>query len=118
MLLTTRTTYKPGIKSDDIVKELDAILADIKQKGVTEKELADAKVSFRSEYFDQLESTFGKAHLLSSFALFRDNPALINTALEPFEAVTLAQVKAVAQKYFVPENRTIIDRVPEPKGGQ
>jgi predicted Zn-dependent peptidase len=118
MLLTTRTTYKPGNKGDDVVKELDAILADIKQKGVTEKELADAKVRFRSNYFDQLESTFGKAHLLSSFALFRDNPALINTALEPFEAVTLAQVKAVAQKYFVPENRTIIDRVPEPKGGK
>ena len=116
--MTTRTTYKPGHTADEVVREMDAVIAEITSKGVTEKELADAKVRFRSSYFDQLESTFGKAHLLSSFALFRDNPALINTALEPFEAVTLAQVKAVAQKYFVPENRTIIDRVPEPKGGK
>ena len=116
MIMTTRTTYKSGHTGDDIVKEMDAVLAEIVQNGVTEKELADAKVRYRSNYYNQLESTFGKAHLLSSLALFRDDPKAINTALTPFEGVTVAQIKSVAKKYFVPENRTVIDRVPEPKG--
>lgn len=115
MLLTTRTTYKPGIKADAVIAELDAIVADIVAKGVTAKELADAKVRFRSSYYDQLESGFGKANLLASFALFRDEPALINTSLQSFENVTAAQVKTVAAKYLVASNRTIIDRVPETK---
>jgi zinc protease len=118
MLITTRSTYKVGHTADEIVKEMDAVLADIAQNGVTEKELADAKVRFRSNYYNQLESTFGKAHLLSSLALFRDDPAQINSALTPFEGVTVAQIKAVAKKYFVPENRTVVDRVPEQKGGK
>ena len=82
---------------------------------MTAKELADAKVRFRSSYYDQLESGFGKANLLASFALFRDDPNLINTSLQSFENVTAAQVKAVAAKYLVSSNRTIIDRVPEAK---
>ena len=112
MLLTTRTTYKPGFKADAVVSELDAVIADIVAKGITEKELADAKVRFRSSYYDQLESGFGKANLLASFALFRDDPNLINTTLQAFESVTAAQVKAAATKYLVASNRTIIDRVP------
>ena len=115
MLLTTRTTYKPGVKSDAVIAELDAVIADIVAKGVTAKELADAKVRFRSSYYDQLESGFGKANLLASFALFRDDPGLINTSLTAFENVTAAQVKSAAAKYLVATNRTIIDRVPEVK---
>jgi predicted Zn-dependent peptidase len=116
MLMVSRTTYKPGHNGDEILKEVDAVIHDVQEHGVTKKELADAKVRFRSNYYNQLESSFGKAHLLSTFALFRDDPNLVNTALEPFERVTAAQVKTAAQKYLVPENRTIIDRVPAAKG--
>jgi predicted Zn-dependent peptidase len=102
---------------------MDAVIADIATKGITEKELADAKVSYRSNFYSQLEGSLGKAHLLSSLALFRDDPQQINSLLTPFENVTAAQVKAAAAKYLVPSNRTVIDRVPEakaasPKTGQ
>ncbi len=116
MLLTARTTYKPGHTVDQILKEVDAVVADVQAKGVTAKELADAKVRFRSSYYDQLESGFGKANLIAAFALFRGDPTLINTALQAFESVTPAQAQAAAKKYLVSTNRTVIDRVPEPKG--
>jgi zinc protease len=121
MIMTTRTTYKPGHTADEILREMDAVVADIASKGVTEKELADAKVQYRSGFYGQLESSFGRAHLLSALALFRDNPQQINSLLTPFENVTAAQIKAAAAKYLVPTNRTVIDRVPEktqPKTGQ
>jgi predicted Zn-dependent peptidase len=115
MIMTTRTTYKPGHTADEVLREMDAVLAEITAKGVTEKELADAKVRYRSNFYSQLESSFGKTHLLSALALFRDNPQQINSLLTPFENVTTAQVKAAAAKYMVATNRTVIDRVPETK---
>jgi predicted Zn-dependent peptidase len=122
MIMTTRTTYKPGHTADEITKEMDAVVADITTKGVTEKELADAKVQYRSNFYSQIESSFGKAHLLSALALFRDDPQQVNSLLTPFENVTAAQIKAAAAKYLVATNRTVIDRVPEakaqPKTGQ
>jgi predicted Zn-dependent peptidase len=112
MIMTTRTTYKSDHTSDEVVKEMDSVLAEVREKGVTEKELADAKVRFRSNFYSQLEGSFGKAHLLSTLALFRDDPDQINTLLIPFEKVTGEQIKSVAKKYLIPENRTVIDRVP------
>jgi zinc protease len=122
MIMTTRTTYKPGRTADEVIREMDAVIADVVAKGVTEKELADAKVRYRSNFYSQVESSFGKTHLLSALALFRDNPQQIGSLLTPFENVTAAQVKNVAAKYMVATNRTVIDRVPEakpqPKNGQ
>jgi predicted Zn-dependent peptidase len=115
MIMTTRTTYKPGHTGDEVIKEMDAVTAEVVSKGITDKELADAKIRFRSNFYSQLESSFGKAHLLSVLALFRDDPNQINSLLTPFEGVTAAQVKAAAAKYLVASNRTVIDRVPEAK---
>jgi predicted Zn-dependent peptidase len=118
MIMTTRTTYKPGHTADEVLREMDAVVADIVAKGVTDKELADAKVRYRSNFYSQVESSFGKTHLLSALALFRDDPQQINTLLTPFENVTAAQVKNAAAKYLVATNRTVIDRVPEAKTAQ
>jgi predicted Zn-dependent peptidase len=115
MIMTTRTTYKPGHTADEVVREMDAVVADLIAKGVTPKELADAKVRFKSNFFSQVEASFGKTHLLSVLALFRDDPNQINSLLTPFEKVTAEQIRDAAKKYLVPSNRTIIDRVPEAK---
>src|SRR6267378_6906530 len=84
MIMTTRTTYKPGHTADDVLREMDAVVAEVAARGVTEKEVADAKVRYRSNFYSQLESSFGKTHLLSALALFRDDPNQINSLLAPF----------------------------------
>src|SRR5712691_7975297 len=107
MIMTTRSTYKPGHTADEVLREMDAVIADIAQKGVTERELADSKIRYRSNFYNQLESTFGKTHLLSVLALFRDDPNQINSLLQPFETVTSEQIRAVVKKYLVAQNRTV-----------
>jgi len=118
MLLVARTTYKPGHTAEEILHEVGAIVAGIQQHGPTARELADAKVRFRSNFYDALETTGGKANLLASFALFRDDPSQINKVLPVYDAVTAAQVQSVAQKYLGTSNRTSIDRVPAAKEGK
>ncbi len=115
MLVVSRTTYKPGHTAEEILKEINTIVRDVQDHGVTAKELRDAKVRFRANFYDQLESTFGKANLLASFALFRDDPARVNKVVQAYEAVTAEQIQTAARKYLVSENRTSIDRVPEKK---
>jgi predicted Zn-dependent peptidase len=115
MIMTTRTTYKPGHTADEVLREMDAVVADLIAKGVTAKELADAKVRFKSNFYNQVESSFGKTHLLTVLALFRDDPNQINSLLTPFEKVTAEQIRDAARKYLVASNRTVIDRTPEAK---
>jgi len=115
MLLTSRTTYKAGHTGDEILKEVDAVARDVQEHGVTAKELRDAKVRFRSNFYDQLESTFGKANLLAALALFHDDPSRINRIVSAYEVVTAEQIQSAAKKYLLPTNRTAIDRVPEKK---
>jgi len=115
MLMVSRATYKPGHTAEEILKEVDAVAHDLQEHGVTKKELDAAKVRFRSNFYSQLESTFGKANLLASFALFNDDPQRINKIVPQYEAVTVEQIKSVAERILVPGNRTSIDRVPEKK---
>lgn len=74
---------------------------------MTEKELADAKVRFRSNSYNQLESTFGKAHPLATLALFRDNPSQITIGVPPLpqriktlnhRALTTSEHRCIAQR--------------------
>jgi len=115
MMTTSRTTYKQGHSGPEILAQVDAIVKEVREHGVTNKELADAKVRFRSNFYDEIESTNGRANLLAALALFRDDPARVNKIVEQYNAVTAAQVQDVAKKYLVSENRTAIDRVPEAK---
>ncbi|MEK6371562.1 MAG: pitrilysin family protein [Acidobacteriota bacterium] len=115
MLLAARSTYKPGHTGDQILKEIDAVVRDVQEHGVTKKELADAKVRFRANFYDLIESTQGRANLLAAFALFRDDPSRINKIVDRINAVTATQVQEVAKRVLAAENRTSIDRVPEGK---
>jgi zinc protease len=76
-------------------------------------------VKLRADYFANLEGgmgahmpRFGLMHYLACFTLFDGDPGRINTILDGFEAVTAAQVQAVARKYLVPRNRAVLVRRP------
>src|SRR5258708_35923502 len=63
MIMTSRTTYKPRHTADEVLREMDAVIADVATKRGTGKEMADAQGRDRSNFFSQLESRFGKNHL-------------------------------------------------------
>jgi predicted Zn-dependent peptidase len=115
MLYTFRVDYRPDLKGEDVLKVVDKVIASVQEHGITEEELRQAKVNFRSSFLEGLESQsgFGRADLLAALALYDDDPNRINTILADLEKVTTAEVQAAAKKYLVPSNRTSIDRRPE-----
>jgi zinc protease len=117
MLYTFRVDYKPDLKGADVLKVVDKVIAAVQEHGITDDELKQAKVNFRSSFLENLEGGgipgFGRADLLAALALYDDNPNRINTILADLDKVTTADVQQAAKKYLVPTNRTTIDRRPE-----
>jgi len=122
-LMVTRILHKPEYTAEQTLAVFDEVIQEVQEKGVSEDELEQVKVKFRSDYFSMLEGgmggympRYGLMHLLACFSLFDDEPGLVNTILDGFGKVTPAEVRAVAQKYVVAQNRSIVLRQPVKKG--
>jgi predicted Zn-dependent peptidase len=120
MLYTFRVDYRPDLKGADVLKVVDKVITAIQEHGISDEELKQAKVNFRSSFLESLEGGiipgFGRADLLAALALYDDDPNRINTILGELEKVTASDVQQAAKKYLVPANRTSIDRRPEGGG--
>jgi predicted Zn-dependent peptidase len=117
--MTTRLLHKPEVSSDATLAAFDDIISEIQKKGITDTELEQLKVKWRSDYFATLEGgrggympKYGMMHLLACFTLFDGQPQLVNTILDGFLAVTKEHVQNVACTYLKPENRAIVFRKP------
>jgi zinc protease len=122
MLFTMRVDYLNDKNAGQVLDAIESVLAEIRAKGVTEAELAQAKTALRSAFLEDMEGgfmpRFGRANLLAAFALFDDNPGRVNTILAELDKVTVDDVKAAAGRWFVPTNRTSIDSRPVAKPTQ
>ena len=120
MLYTFRVDYRPDLKGADVLTVVDKVIAAVQEHGITEDELKQAKVNFRSSFLESLEGGsipgFGRADLLAALALYDDDPNRINTILNELDKITAADVREAARKYLPPANRTSIDRRPEGGG--
>ena len=123
--MTTRIFHKPEISSDDTLAVFDGIIRAMQEKCITDSELDQLKIKWRSDYYATLEGgrgghmpKYGLMHLLACFTLFDGEPQLVNTILDGFLAVTKEQVQEVARKYLRTQNRAIVFRKPVAKPAQ
>jgi zinc protease len=116
--MTTRILHKPEYSSEATLAAFDAVIREVQGNGISEDELQQIKVKWRSDYFSTLEGgrsgmpRHGLMHLLACFTLFDNDPQLVNSILDGFLAVTREEVHAVVKKYLRPENRAIVFRTP------
>jgi len=119
MLYTMRVDYLNDKNADQVLNAIESVLGEIREKGITEAELTQAKTALRSSFLENVEGgglpRFGRANLMAAFALFDNDPSRINTILDELDKVTVADVKAAAARWFVTTNRTSIDSRPAPK---
>jgi predicted Zn-dependent peptidase len=117
--MTTRILHKPEYSDEATLAAFDTVLQEVQQNGISDEELQQLKVKWRSDYYSTLEGgrggympRYGLMHLLACFTLFDNDPQLVNTILDGFLAVTKEQVQAAARKFLRPENRAIVFRTP------
>jgi predicted Zn-dependent peptidase len=106
-----------GVGVDRIQALLDDEIAKVRTNGVTAAEREKAKNQARAETVRGLQTAFGKAEALQEANLFYGDPGAIRTNVEKTMAVTLDDIKRVANEYLTPQNRaTIIDQPPAAAG--
>ena len=113
-LLHVVATPARGVKIEDLEAAINAELEALKKDGVTAKELEKARTQYLRGQVAQRASSLGLANRIASSAIYFNDPNLVNTAVDKYNAVTADQVQAAAAKYLVPENRIVVITMPEP----
>jgi zinc protease len=116
MLWTAYLFHDSTVKPDEIVKAMESQIAPLREKPVDQAMLDRALVKMRSSFYDSLGdfNGFGRADMLASFALFDNNPAMINDVEAHFQKVTPQLIQKTAEDYLQPSNRTVLVVEPKP----
>jgi zinc protease len=106
---------RPGVKPEDLEKGIYDEVEAVAKNGVSDQEIGKARVQFRRELIERRQTDLQTAISMGQYAVFFDDPNLINTAYEKFSAVTAAQVKQAAAKYLVAKDRAVVTTLPPAK---
>jgi len=98
--------------------ELEKLLAEeisrVQTAPVSEAELGRVRMQLRRQRAQQLYSTRARANALGHFAVYYNDPSLINKVWDRYAQITQADIQKAAQKYFIPTNRSVITTIPKP----
>jgi len=109
-------TLRPGAKPD----EVEAIIYDeidrLKNEAIADWELQKSKSATRRAFLQNGQRSLSTAIVIGQYAVYYNDPGLINTRLDKVSAVTKADVQRVAEKYLTKENRVVVITNPAPRG--
>ena len=89
----------PGIKAEDVEKELIKQIELIKKEKVTKAEIDKVKINTKADFIYSLESSSSVANLFGSYLVRGDLEPLL-TYEEDVKKVTAKKVQDIANKYF------------------
>ena len=112
-------TPRPGVKPEVLEKAIYEEIEAVQKDGVTAQEIEKARNQYLRSQIQGRQSSMQTAIRLGQYAVFFNDPDLINTSFDKFNAVTEEQVKQAAQKYLVPSERTVVTTLPaRPRRGR
>ena len=87
---------------------IDAEIEKIRTGPITESELSKAKANYRRQLVDESMTIESKAQLVGSAEVFLGGAETLNLRAERIEAMTVEDLKRVAETYLVPERRLTV----------
>jgi zinc protease len=111
-LFEVLATPRPGTKVEDLEKAIDDEIEAVKKDGVTPQELAKVRTQLLRQQVQTRGSVLFLANRIGTYAVYYNDPNLINTAYDKVSAVTADQVKQAAQKYLVAAHRSVVITMP------
>ena len=92
-------TCNPGVKAEDVEKEIIEQIEIIKTTKVTKAELDKVKINSKADFIYSLESSTSVANLYGSYLVRGDISPLMSYE-EDIKKVTAKKVQSIANKYF------------------
>ena len=112
-----QVTPRPDHSLTDLETNVNEIIDRFKRDGPTAEEMTRALAGTEFGFVSGLENVLGKAELLLRGSAFHGDPGYYKTLYSGIKAVTAADVKRVANKYFTP-GRVVLSIVPQGKADQ
>ncbi len=103
-----------GVSQEDLIKAIWAQIEAIKQQGVTPAELHRIKAAVIAADIYKRDSVFYQAMQIGQLETMHYPLSLLQTNAARVQAVTSEQVQAVARKYLVPDQMTLVSLDPQP----
>jgi predicted Zn-dependent peptidase len=87
---------------------LDEEIAHVREEGVTSRELTKAVNARRAGLIQQRLTVQSKAEALQWYALHEGSARRLNDEMARYEAVTVDDLRRVAETYLIPSNQTVV----------
>ena len=87
----------------------------LRHEPIADSELDKVRMQLRREQAQQRYSTRRRANSLGHYAVYYDDPNLINSVWQKYYSVEKGDLQRVVKKYFNEGNRTVIITMPKPK---
>ena len=115
---STFAVAKVGHTSEELLAEMDRVLQEIRENGVTAEEVQRAQRKIFAERWQNLERIGGfggKADLLNEYQAFVGDPGYLPRDIARYRAVTPQAVQQFARRYLPADKRLILETVPNNK---
>jgi predicted Zn-dependent peptidase len=102
-------------KLEDLIKELDEEVVKIQTDLISEKDYEKLQNQFENNFVSSNSSVEGIASSLATYHVLFGDANLINTEIDIYRSITREEMREVAKKYLNPNQRLILEYLPEKK---
>ena len=111
-------TARPGTDLAALEKLLYEEIARVQNEPVADSELDKVRMQLERQRAQQLYSSRSRANTLGHYAVYYNDPQLINSVWRKYEQVTKADLQRAARAYFSERNRTVVTTLPKTEAGR
>ena len=99
---------RPNTDLGELERLLYEEIARLQNEPIAEWELKKVQMQLRRQRAQRLYSSRARANSLGHFAVYYNDPELINSIWRKYESVTRADIQRVARPYFKHTQRTVV----------
>ncbi|MGH9340241.1 MAG: M16 family metallopeptidase [Acidobacteriota bacterium] len=97
-----------GVEPQRILDTVESLLAEVQEREIPEQEIEKARNQLAHRFIERLTTVSRVGEWLARYALYYDDPHMLNRQLERFLSVTAQDIMKAAQRILGPENRTLV----------
>ena len=101
------------VSLDDLVTEMDEEIVKLQNNLISERDYQKIQNKFENKFVSSNSSIEGIANSLARYYLLYNDVNLINNEIDIYRSITREEIKTVANKYLNPNQRLILEYLPE-----
>ncbi len=103
------------VSLDTLLAEMDEEVLKIQNELISERDYEKLQNQFESQFVNSNSSILGIAGSLANYYMMYGDTNLINKEIDIYRSITREDIQAVAKKYLNPNQRLILEYLPEKK---